>query len=275
MKLKKINPITPSQRSLIKIKNISLKKSPILKTQIFGLTNNSGRNNIGKITSFHKGGGHKQKYRKINFFRKKNSIGIVLSLEYDPNRNTNIMSIYDFIINMYFYMIAPKNLNIGDIVKAGSYAESKIGHSLTISKIPVGSFIHNISVKSKKKAQISRAAGTFSQLIEKTSQYGRIKLSSGEQRFLSINCLATIGIVANDFFFLTTIGKAGRLRWLNKRPKVRGVAMNPIDHPHGGGEGKTSGGRTLVSPWGKSAKSGKTSRSQNNLIIKSKKYESS
>jgi len=267
MELKKINPITPSQRCLIKIKNVHLKKSPILKTQIFGLTNTSGKNNIGRITSYHKGGGHKQKYRKINFFRKKNSVGIVTSIEYDPNRNTNIVSIYDFLLNYYFYIIAPKNLSVGDIVKAGFNAEPKIGHSLTISKIPAGSFIHNISVKSKKKAQISRAAGTFSQLIEKTSKQGRIRLSSGEYRFLSVNCLATMGIVANDFFFLTTRGKAGRSQWFNKRPKVRGVAMNPVDHPHGGGEGKTSGGRTSVSPWGKSAIGGKTSRSQNNLII--------
>jgi large subunit ribosomal protein L2 len=137
---------------------------------------------------------------------------------------------------------------------------------LPISKIPVGSFIHNVSVKTNKKGQIARAAGTFCQLIEKTSKQGRIRLSSGEQRFLSINCFATIGIVSNDFFFLTTVGKAGR-SWLNRRPKVRGVAMNPIDHPHGGGEGKTSGGRTSVSPWGKPAKGGKTSRSRNKLII--------
>jgi large subunit ribosomal protein L2 len=267
MKLKKINPTTPSQRNLIKIKGTPLRKKPLIKTKILGLKNSSGRNNLGKITAFHKGGGHKQKYRKIDFHRKNDSVGIIASIEYDPNRNSNIASVYSFSTNSYYYIIAPKNLSVGDIIKSGSNAEPKIGHSLPISKIPVGSFIHNVSVKSNQKAQIARSAGTFCQLIEKTSKQGRIRLNSGEQRFLSINCLATIGIVSNDFFFLTTVGKAGRSRWLNKRPKVRGVAMNPIDHPHGGGEGKTSGGRTSVSPWGKPTKGGKTSRSVNNLII--------
>jgi|TARA_B100001142_G_C14273131_1_gene631695 large subunit ribosomal protein L2 len=267
MKLKKINPTTSSQRNLIRIKNTGLNKTSLIKSKITGLKNSSGRNNVGKITAFHRGGGHKQKYREIDFHRKKDSIGIVASIEYDPNRNANIASIYSFVTYEYSYILAPKNLSVGDIVKSGSNGEPKIGHSLPISKIPVGSFIHNVSVKTNKKGQIARAAGTFCQLIEKTSKQGRIRLSSGEQRFLSINCFATIGIVSNDFFFLTTVGKAGRSRWLNRRPKVRGVAMNPIDHPHGGGEGKTSGGRTSVSPWGKPAKGGKTSRSRNKLII--------
>jgi len=267
MTLHVVKPVTPSQRNLIKLKKNHLAKTPIIKSQLVGLKNTSGRNNTGKITSYHKGGGCKQKYRKINFYRTKTSWGIVTSIEYDPYRNANTASIYDFLTNNYFYMLAPKNLNIGDIVKAGPNAEAKIGHSLPISKIPVGSLIHNISPKKNKKAQISRAAGTFSQLIEKTSKYARIALRSGEQRFLSIDCFATIGIVSNELFFLTNLGKAGRARWLNKRPKVRGVAMNPIDHPHGGGEGKTSGGYSLT-PWGKSCKNGLTSKSTNKLIIK-------
>ena len=267
MTLKKINPTTPSQRNLIITYRKNLKKTPLIKSKIIGFKNSSGRNNLGIITSYHRGGGHKQKYRELNFSRKNNSFGIITSIEYDPNRTANIASVYDFLISKYFYILAPKNLKIGDIVKSGSNVEPKLGHSLPISKIPVGSLIHNISSKINKKAQISRAAGTFSQLIEKTSKHGRIKISSGEQKFLSVNCYATIGIVSNDLFFFTTIGKAGRSRWLNKRPYVRGVAMNPVDHPHGGGEGKTSGGRTSVTPWGKPTKGGKTSKSKNISII--------
>nr|YP_009495524.1 ribosomal protein L2 [Psammoneis japonica]AWQ64254.1 ribosomal protein L2 [Psammoneis japonica] len=266
MTLQVVNPITPSQRELVKLKKNHLAKTPTIKSQLTSLKNTSGRNNTGKITAYHKGGGHKQKYRKINFYRTIASLGIITSLEYDPNRTANIASVYDFLTNKYFYILAPKNLNIGDIVKAGPNAEAKVGHSLPISKIPVGSLIHNISPKKKKQAQISRAAGTFSQLIEKTSKYGRIQLSSGEQRFLSVDCFATIGIVSNELLFLTNLSKAGRARWLNKRPRVRGVAMNPIDHPHGGGEGKTSG--NSLTPWGKSSKGGRTSRSTNNLILK-------
>jgi large subunit ribosomal protein L2 len=267
MKFKRINPTTPSQRGLIQIKQNSLGKKPFIKTKIYGLKNSSGRNNSGKITIRHRGGGHKQKYREIDFYRKEDFTGIVTSVEYDPNRNANIAAVYSSLTRSYSYILAPKNLCIGHIVKAGSNAEPKLGHSLSISKIPVGSFIHNVSAKSNKKSQLARAAGTFCQLIEKTSKQGRIRLSSGEQRLLSINCIATLGIVSNDFSFLTTLGKAGRARWLNKRPKVRGVAMNPIDHPHGGGEGKTSGGRTSVSPWGKPTKGGKTSKSTNTLIV--------
>jgi large subunit ribosomal protein L2 len=268
MNLKKIKPVTPSYRNLIQISNKKLTKTFKVKTKIIGLKNTSGRNNSGKITSFRKGGGHKQKYRNIDFFRTQNSVGIVTSIEYDPNRTANVASVYSISEKHYFYILAPINLNIGNIIKTGANAESKIGHSLSISNIPVGCCIHNVSPKIKKKAQISRAAGTFSSLIEKTSEYGRIKLSSGEQRLLSVNCFATIGIVSNEFNFLTKIGKAGRSRWLNKRPFVRGVAMNPRDHPHGGGEGKKSG--TSLTPWGKPTKNRLTSKSKNKLIINKK-----
>ena len=183
----------------------------------------------------------------------------------------NYYNISSYVFNLktknFYYTIAPKNLKVGDIVKSGSNAEIKNGHSLPISKIPVGCLIHNIAPKINGIAKFSRSAGTFSQLIEKTTNYGKIKLSSGEQQTISINCFATIGIVSNEFLTLTTLGKAGRSRWLNKRPKVRGVAMNPIDHPHGGGEGKTSGGRSSVTPWGKPTKNGKTSKSKNKFRI--------
>ena len=159
-------------------------------------------------------------------------------------------------------MIAPKNLNIGDIVKSGFNAEIKVGHSLALMKIPIGGFIHNISLRENKKAQLTRSAGSHAQLIEKTSKYCRVVLSSGSQKFLLPTCQATIGTVSNEFSFFGKVNKAGRNRWLNKRPTVRGVAMNPVDHPHGGGEGKSSGGRSSVTPWGKPTKNGKTSKSK-------------
>jgi large subunit ribosomal protein L2 len=245
---------------------VKLKKKPLLKTEIKGLINSAGRNNTGKITIFHRGGGHKKKYRKINFYRVENSTGIVCSIEYDPNRNAFIAAVFDFNKNKFFYMLAPKKLSIGDIVESGTNAEPKLGNSLPIAEIPVGSFIYNISPKVCKPAQISRSAGTFSKVKEKTLSYAIIELSSGEQRFISPKCYATIGIVSNESAFLTKKRKAGQSRWLNRRPTVRGVAMNPVDHPHGGGEGKTSGKNKT--PWGKYNNKGKTSRTRNKSIIK-------
>jgi large subunit ribosomal protein L2 len=266
MKFKIKKPTTSSQRHLIQLNTEHLNKKPLIKKKIKKLLNSSGRNNSGKITVRHKGGGHKKKYREINFFRTEISTGITIGIEYDPNRNSYIASIFDISKKDFFYIIAPKNLKIGDIVKSGANAEPKIGHSLPISDIPIGSYIHNISPRVNSSAQISRAAGTFSKIKEKTLEYAKIELSSGEQRFISTQCYATIGIVSNELTFLTQLGKAGRSRWLNRRPTVRGVAMNPIDHPHGGGEGKKSGkGKT---PWGKPTKSGLTSKSKNKLIIK-------
>ena len=266
MKLNIKKPITPSQRHLIQLNTKHLKKKPLIKKKIKGLINSAGRNNLGKITIRNKGGGHKKKYREINFYRTKISIGITTSLEYDPNRNSNIASIYDISEKNFFYILAPKNLKIGDIIKSGPNAEPKIGHSLPISEIPIGSYIHNVSPTVFKPAQISRSSGTFSKIKEKTLEYAKIELSSGEQRFISPKCYATMGIVSNELVCMTQLGKAGRARWLNKRPTVRGVAMNPIDHPHGGGEGKKSGkGKT---PWGKPVRRGNTSKSNNKLVIK-------
>ena len=268
MQLKTFKPKTPSLRNLIKLNSNDLFKKPKLKFKIKSIKKKSGKNFTGKITVRHKGGGHKKKYRQINFKRFKNDQGIVISLEYDPYRSTNIAAIYSLVSKKYYYIIAPKNLNIGDIINTGNNVEPKNGNSLPISKIPVGCLVHNVTPKVNYKSTISRSAGTFSQLIEKTSNYGKIKLSSGIYLNLSTDCFATIGSVSNELFLLTTVGKAGRNRWLNKRPKVRGVAKNPIDHPHGGGEGKTSGGRTSVTPWGKPTKGGKTSNSKNFFISK-------
>lgn len=237
------------QKNVFEINTWHLKKKSLLKNKIKGFKNSAGRNNSGKITVRHKGGGNKQKYREINFYRKEVSEGITSSIEYDPNRNSNIASVYDFLNKVFFYILAPKNLEIGDILKSSNTAEPKLGYSLPIMQIPVGSYIHNISSKSSKPAQISRSAGTFSKLKEKTLNYGVIKLSSGKRKIISSKCYATLGIVSNELFFLSQLKKAGQARWLNKRPTVRGVAMNPIDHPHGGGEGKKSGKNKT--PWGK------------------------
>lgn len=246
--------------------NLKLKKKSLLKSKIKGLANSAGRNNTGHITSFNKGGGHKKRYRKINFSRNNSSKGIICSIEYDPNRNSKIASVYDSYGNYFYYILAPKNLSIGDIVESGNNIEPKLGNSLPIEKIPVGSYIHNISPKTTKYAQISRSAGAFSKLKEKTLNQALIELSSGEQRFISPKCYATIGIVSNEYIFLKKRYKAGQSRWLNKRPTVRGVAMNPVDHPHGGGEGKKSG--LNKTPWGKNNNKGSTSKSKNKYIIK-------
>jgi len=258
MKLEFLKPTTSSQRHIVKLNKKDLTKKPLLKIKLKGLKNSSGRNNSGKITVFHKGGGHKKRYRKINFNRTSESTGIVCSIEYDPNRSANIASIYDFSKKKFFYIIAPINIKIGNIIKSGPKADSNNGNSLPFSEIAVGNLVHNVATSPLKPSQISRAAGTFSKLEEKTLKHAKLKLTSGEHKLIPLNSYATIGIVSNEFSFLTQKGKAGRSRWLNKRPTVRGVAMNPVDHPHGGGEGKKSG--KDVSPWGKPNKKGKIKR---------------
>lgn len=260
------NEITVRHKTL-EIKNTTkLKTKSLLKCKIKGRTNLAGRNNTGKITVYHKGGGHKKKYRMLNFNRTDSSTGIICSIEYDPNRTAYIASVYDLNEKNFFYMLAPKRISIGDIVESGPNAESKLGNSLPIEKVPVGSYIHNVAPTTTKSAQISRSAGTFSKLKEKTLNYAIIELSSGEQRYLSPKCYATIGVVSNEFNFLKKLYKAGQSRWLNKRPTVRGIAMNPVDHPHGGGEGKKS--KINKTPWGKFNNRGSTSRSKNKNIIK-------
>jgi large subunit ribosomal protein L2 len=265
LNFKKHKPFSPSQRHVIQLNLSNLIRKPLIKKNLKGKKNKAGRNNSGQITIKHKGGGHKRKYRIIKFARNNESSGIVCSIEYDPNRNANIASIYEFGSNNFFYILAPKNLKIGDIVESGSNVRAKLGNSLPLEKIPIGSLIHNIEPITGKTGQITRSAGTFSILKEKSLKSARIELSSGEQRHISPNCYATIGSVSNELFFLIKHGKAGRARWLNKRPVTRGVAMNPVDHPHGGGEGKKSGkGKTF---WGKPVKKGKTSKTRNKLII--------
>jgi len=237
-------------------------KKSLLKSKIFGNKNSSGRNNSGKITVFHRGGGHKKKVRSLklqNYF----TVGIIMNIEYDPNRNSYIGAVFDFNSYHYYYIILAKNSKIGDIVKSGhKNKDIKLGNSLLLKNIPLGSYIHNISLRKNIKSSLSRSAGSFSILLEKKNYTCKLKVNSGENIYLSNNCFGTLGIVSNNNS--KNINKAGRSRWLNKRPIVRGVAMNPVDHPHGGGEGKTSGSMVKQTPWGKPTQGKSTSTSKRN-----------
>src|SRR5512136_3056573 len=218
----------------------------------------SGRNNKGHLTIRHRGGGHKKLYRMIDFRRDKRDIPAkVVSLEYDPNRSARI-ALLAYLDGEKRYILAPDGLAVGATVVAGDSADILIGNSLPLKNIPLGTMIHNIELKKGKGGQMARAAGTAAQLLAKEAGYAQIKMPSGETRMVHLDCYATIGQVGNLNYENVSIGKAGRTRWLGKRPTVRGVVMNPIDHPHGGGEGKTSGGRHPVSPWGLPTKGYKT-----------------
>jgi len=222
------------------------------------LKKKGGRNNLGRITARHIGGGHKQKYRVIDFKRNKLDIPArVATIEYDPNRSARI-ALLVYADGEKRYILAPLNLKVGDTVLAGPNADIKPGNALQLRHIPLGTIIHNIELKIGKGAQLARSAGTFAQLMAKEGKYAQVKLPSGEVRMVLQDCMATIGQVGNIDHENVNIGKAGRSRWLGRRPKVRGVAMNPVDHPHGGGEGRTSGGRHPVTPWGIPTKGYKT-----------------
>ena len=258
MSLIKSKPTSPGRRFRVKIKDESLYKGK----PFAGLTQKSkksgGRNNQGRITTRHIGGGHKRKYRIIDFKRDKDNINAkVERLEYDPNRNANIALLL-YSDGERRYIIAPKNLKTGDSVVSGKESAINVGNSLPLKNIPVGTQVHCIEMKPGKGAQIARSAGTVAQIAALEGEYATLKLKSGEMRKINSNCRATIGEVGNSEYNLQSYGKAGAKRWLGIRPTVRGVAMNPIDHPHGGGEGKTSGGRDPVSPWGPPTKGYKT-----------------
>ena len=240
------------------------------KSLLVSQTKTGGRNSFGRITSRHIGGGHKQKYRIIDFRREKISIPAqVASIEYDPNRSARIALLH-YVDGEKRYILAPLNLKVGDMVISGPEADIKPGNALPLRAIPLGTIIHNIELKIGKGAQLARSAGTFAQLMSKEGKYSQIKLPSGEVRLILQDCYATIGQVGNLDHENVNIGKAGRSRWLGKRPKVRGVAMNPVDHPHGGGEGRTSGGRHPVTPWGIPTKGYKTrtNKSSDRFIVK-------
>lgn len=240
------------------------------KSLLVSLNKSGGRNALGRVTARHIGGGHKQKYRIIDFRRDKRDIpATVASIEYDPNRSARI-ALLNYVDGEKRYILAPLNLRVGDTVLSGPEADIKPGNALPLRSIPLGTIIHNIELKIGKGAQLARSAGTFAQLMSKEGKYSQIKLPSGEVRLILQDCYATIGQVGNVDHENVNVGKAGRSRWLGKRPKVRGVAMNPVDHPHGGGEGRTSGGRHPVTPWGIPTKGYKTrtNKSTDRFIVK-------
>jgi large subunit ribosomal protein L2 len=242
------------------------------KSLLAPLHKKAGRNNQGKITTRHQGGGHKRQYRLIDFKRNKDGIpGRVATIEYDPNRSANI-ALINYADGEKRYIIAPKGLKVGDVIESGSKADIRVGNALPLENIPVGTVIHNIELKPGRGGQLVRAAGTEAQLLGKEEQYVSIRLSSGEVRKVEKICRATVGSVGNEDYELIKIGKAGRSRWLGKRPSVRGVVMNPNDHPHGGGEGRAPIGRkSPLSPWGKPTlgyKTRKKKKASSKLIIR-------
>ena len=258
MALKKFNPTSPGQRQLVQVDRKDLYKGKPEKKLTEGLTKSGGRNNNGRITARHIGGGHKRRYRLIDWKRTKFDMeATVERLEYDPNR-TAFIALIQYEDGEKAYIIAPQRLKVGDKVIAGEKTDVKPGNAMRLKNMPVGTIIHNIEMKPGKGAQMVRSAGTYAQLVGRDQGYAQIKLTSGELRVVRAECMASVGAVSNPDHMNTNDGKAGRSRWKGRRPHVRGVVMNPVDHPHGGGEGKTSGGRHPVSPWGQPTKGYKT-----------------
>lgn len=273
MALKKHNPTTPGQRQLVLVDRSHLWKGKPEKSLTEGKQRNGGRNNSGRITARFIGGGHKQRYRIVDFKRNKFDVeATVLRLEYDPNR-TAFIALVQYADGEKAYVLAPQRLAEGDKIVSSEKADIKVGNTLPLKNIPVGTIIHNVEMKVGKGGQLARAGGTFAQLVGRDQDYAQIKLSSGELRVVRGECLATIGAVSNPDQKNVNIGKAGRNRWLGRRPHQRGITMNPVDHPHGGGEGRTSGGRHPVSPWGKPTKGAKTrsNKRTDKLIIRRRK----
>ena len=269
MALKSYKPVTPSLRELVLVDRSDLWKGKPVKALTEGLRGKGGRNNHGRITMWQRGGGHKQRYRTVDFKRRKfDMTGTVERLEYDPNR-TAFIALIKYEDGELSYILAPQRLKAGDKVVAGERTDVKPGNAMPLKNVPIGTIVHNVELKPGKGGQIARAAGTYVQLVGRDQGYAQLRLGSGEVRIVRGECMATIGAVSNPDQQNINFGKAGRMRWLGKRPSVRGVAMNPIDHPHGGGEGRTSGGRHPVTPWGKPTKGKKTrsNKSTNRFIL--------
>ena len=258
MALKQFNPVTPSLRGTVLIDRRELWKGKPLKTLTEGKNKSGGRNNHGRTTSFFRGGGHKQSYRNVDFKRRKFDVpATVERLEYDPNRSAFIALVkYDD--GELSYILAPQRLKTGDKVVAGQRVDIKPGNAMPLGSMPVGTIVHNVELKIGGGGKMARAAGTYAQLVGKDAGYAQIKLQSGELRMVRAECIASVGAVSNPDRQNEKLGKAGRARWMGRRPHNRGVVMNPVDHPHGGGEGRTSGGRHPVTPWGKPTKGYKT-----------------
>lgn len=274
MAIRKLKPNTPGTRFMSIPSFEEITKTTPEKSLTTSIKKSGGRNNLGRVTSRHRGGGHKRRYRIIDFKRDKNGIPAkVFSIEYDPNRSARIALLH-YADGEKRYILAPDGLKIGAEVMSGSGSEIKLGNALPLKEIPLASFVHNVELKPGKGGQLGRSAGTSLQLMAKEGKMAQLKMPSGEVRMVSVDCMATYGVVGNIDHENVSIGKAGRTRWMGVRPHVRGVAMNPVDHPMGGGEGKTSGGGHPVSPWGQRSKGLKTRKrknTSNKYIVKRRK----
>jgi large subunit ribosomal protein L2 len=274
MSLKHYKPVNSSQRGLILVDRSELWKGAPVKTLTEGLKKTGGRNNMGRITTHHIGGRHKRRYRLVDFKRtKKGMAATVERLEYDPNR-TAFIALIKYTDGELSYILAPQRLSAGDQVISADKADIKPGNAMPLKSMPVGTIIHNVEMKPGKGGQLARSAGTYAQLVGRDGVFAILKLTTGEIRKVSGECMATVGALSNPDQKNINLGKAGRNRWLGIRPTVRGVAMNPIDHPHGGGEGRTSGGRHPCTPWGKPTKGKKTrnrKKASSSLIIRRRK----
>ena len=259
MALKQYKPTTPGRRGLVLVDRSELHKGKPVKALTVGLSKSGGRNNHGRITARRRGGGAKRSYRIVDFKRRRFEAATVERLEYDPNRSAFI-ALIRYPNDELSYILAPQRVAAGDTVVAGDRVDVKPGNAMPLGSMPIGTIIHNVEMKAGKGGQLARSAGTYVQLVGRDQGYAILRLTSGEQRLVRSECMATVGAVSNPDKSNIKLAKAGRNRWLGKRPSVRGVAMNPVDHPHGGGEGRTSGGRHPVTPWGKPTK-GKRTRS--------------
>jgi large subunit ribosomal protein L2 len=274
MAIKKFKPVTPGMRfrSIVDNSDILTKKEPE-KSLLEPLKKSGGRNHHGRITSRRRGGGHKRRYRRIDFRRNKTGVpGKIAAIEYDPNRSSNIALVH-YVDGEKRYILHPRGLQVGTVIVSGPEADIRVGNALPLAKIPLGTVVHNIELKPGKGGQMARSAGAGVQVVAKEGKYVALRLPSTEVRQVLETCMATIGQVGNIEYSLQTIGKAGANRWRGKRPEVRGVAMNPVDHPLGGGEGRSSGGRPPVTPWGKreGTKTRKNKKQSNKYIIRGRK----
>ena len=273
MALKTYNPTSEGRRQLVTTDRSELWKGAPVKTLTEGLSKSGGRNNRGRITAYHRGGGHKRTYRLIDFKRVKfDAVGTVERLEYDPNR-TAWIALIKYEDGELAYIVAPQRLSAGDkVVSSMNTVDVKPGNAMPLERMPVGTIVHNIELKPRKGGQVARSAGAYAQYVGRDQGWAILRLKSGEQRRVHGTCLATVGAVSNQDHSNTSLGKAGRARWLGRKPVNRGVTMNPIDHPHGGGEGRTSGGRHPVTPWGKPTKGTKTrsNKATDKFIVRSR-----
>jgi len=272
MALKQYKPTSPGRRGLVLVDRAGLHKGKPVKALTEGLTGTGGRNNQGRTTVFWRGGGHKRKYRKIDFKRRKwDRPAVVERLEYDPNR-TAFIALLRYEDGELSYILAPQRLQAGDTVIAGREVDVKPGNAMPLRRVPIGTIVHNVELKPGKGGQVARAAGTYVQLVGRDAGMARLRFGSGETRMVSHECMASIGAVSNADHGNRRLAKAGRNRWLGRRPHVRGVVMNPVDHPHGGGEGRTSGGRHPVTPWGKPTKGRRTRKKKpsDKMILRSR-----